>query len=488
MTQGLNPPPVLLRNRDFAWPMHIAESAFTDEGALVGLTGFHRWFADLAQRDSFVDRISFGELTKWGFEPESGNLRHDSGKFFLVEGLHVQTAHGPVVEWSQPIINQPEIGILGILVKDFDGVLHCLMQAKMEPGNCNGVQLSPTVQATRSNYTRVHRGRSVPYLDFIQRAEPHRILVDVLQSEQGSWFYRKRNRNMVVEVVEDVDVVDGFVWLTIGQLHRLLAVDNLVNMDSRTVLSCLPFAGDGLAATFPFTSDPFRSALMRSMSEDQGSMYSSTQILSWITAVRTHNEVRTTRIGLTEASGWRRFDDRISHDHEAFFDVIAVSVRASDREANRWTQPMIEPHGTGVVAFLVKQIGGVLHVLVNARVEPGYLNVAELAPTVQCTPGNYAHLPVSARPLFLDRVLAAPQDRIRFDTVHSEEGGRFFNARNRYLIVETGADEDLDVPADFRWMTLHQLTGLLQHSHYVNVQARSLTACLHSLCGEPGRP
>lgn len=34
-------------------------------------------------------------------------------------------------------------------------------------------------------------------------------------------------------------------------------------------------------------------------------------------------------------------------------------------------------------------------------------------------------------------------------------------------------------------MTVQQLTGLLRHSHYVNIQARSLIACLHSLAGQP---
>ena len=66
--------------------------------------------------------------------------------------------------------------------------------------------------------------------------------------------------------------------------------------------------------------------------------------------------------------------------------------------------------------------------------------------------------------------------------VLSEEGGRFHHARNRYLVVE--APDGVDATAEsasFRWVTLRQLAGLLPHSHYLNVQARSLVACLHSL-------
>jgi oxidase EvaA len=50
-----------------------------------------------------------------------------------------------VSTWSQPIINQPEVGYLGFIVKKINGVMHFLIQAKIEPGNVNCVQLSPTI-------------------------------------------------------------------------------------------------------------------------------------------------------------------------------------------------------------------------------------------------------------------------------------------------------------------------------------------------------
>ncbi|ADG80062.1 NDP-hexose 23-dehydratase OS=Tsukamurella paurometabola (strain ATCC 8368 / DSM / CCUG 35730/ CIP 100753 / JCM 10117 / KCTC 9821 / NBRC 16120 / NCIMB 702349/ NCTC 13040) OX=521096 GN=Tpau_3481 PE=4 SV=1 [Tsukamurella paurometabola] len=424
----------------------------------------------------------------WNFDPGTGNLGHTSGKFFTVEGLAVSVeSDAPVPRWSQPIINQPEIGILGIIIKEFDGVLHCLMQAKMEPGNCNGVQLSPTVQATRSNYTRVHGGNAVPYLEYFRQPHGHRVIADVLQSEQGSWFYQKRNRNVVVEVTDDVPLLEDFCWLTIGQLHSLLLVDDLVNMDSRTVLSCLPFSGNGLSSMYPLAVGAFDAALARSSSKDRGAIHTTAEILSWVTESRSRAEVSAVRMNLDDVVDWERSDDRISHTSGAFFDVMAVEVEVQRREVSGWTQPMIDPVGTGIIAFLVRDVADVLHVLVNARTEPGYLDVSELAPTVQFTPENYAHLPAEALPPYADAVLAAPPERIRFDTVLSEEGGRFYRARNRYLLVE--APEDLEPAAgeDFRWMTLHQLDDLIRHSHYVNVQARTLVACLYSLWGASNR-
>ncbi|MFL4945785.1 NDP-hexose 2,3-dehydratase family protein, partial [Streptomyces sp. MMS24-I31] len=48
---------------------------------------------------------------------------------------------------------------------------------------------------------------------------------------------------------------------------------------------------------------------------------------------------------------------------------------------------------------------------------------------------------------------------------------------------ESAEDDDAYEDTDHRWVTLHQLTVLLRHSHYLNVQARSLVACLRSLLG-----
>lgn len=474
----------VLRTADVGAANSLVRSALAVDGVATDRVALDQWLADCRERVPWqVHRIPFAELVGWHFDADSGNLVHDSGRFFTVEGLSVSGADGPVRAWTQPIINQPEIGVLGFLVQDIGGVPHFLVQAKVEPGNCNGVQLSPTVQATYSNYTRVHGGRAVPYLDYFQHTENRVVLADVLQSEQSSWFYRKRNRNIIVGLRPDehVELEEGFAWLTLGQLHWLLAEPNMVNMDARTVLSCLPFAGVGLSAMLPGSSGTFAAAAGRSMSENEGALHTTTEVLSWITSARARSQLRTALTPLREVRRWQVTPDAISHEDGVFFDVVAVATRIGNREVAAWTQPLIRPYDTSVVAFLVRRIAGVLHVLVNARVEPGYLDVVELAPTVQCTPANYAVLPAAARPPFLDTALSATPERIRFDTVLSEEGGRFFHATTRYLVVELEPDTDLDTPADFRWLTLHQLVGLIRHSHYVNVQARTLTACLHSL-------
>ncbi|MFE7130456.1 NDP-hexose 2,3-dehydratase family protein [Streptomyces sp. NPDC057638] len=495
----------------------IAVSALAVGGVATSDREMWEWYARRLREDvAEVRRIPLGELTGWGSVPETGDIVHDSGRFFSVEGLSAEDVDGVVPGWDQPVIRQPEIGILGLLAREFGGVLHFLMQAKNEPGNPNGVQLSPTVQATRSNYTRVHQGGAVPYVEYFQDTAGRRVLADSLQSEQGSWFARKRNRNIVVEVTEEVEVREGFRWLTLGQIHRLLAEDNAINMDSRSVLACLPFGGADPAEmpAVPLTTAPsaddtadadaadtdtdtdgtnvrrgggggLAAALLRSCADAAGALHTTGEILSWLAGLRSCTGLAVRRVPLDALRGWKRTDDAVVHEEGRYFRVIGVDIRTAGREVRRWTQPLIEPVAEGVVAFLVTEIGGVVHVLVNARTQPGLVDKVELGPTVQCVPSNY---PPGARPShlrFLDEVLGASADRIRFDTRLSEEGGRFHHAVNRYVIVDWRGGHEIEDEA-FRWVAFHQLAGLLRHGHYMNIEARSLIACLHALTGGSG--
>ncbi|MFF1643062.1 NDP-hexose 2,3-dehydratase family protein [Streptomyces sp. NPDC058246] len=434
----------------------LALSAATAEGVHIATSDVPGWL-DLHRQScgTAIRRIPFAELDHWSFAPETGDLRHRSGRFFTIEGLHVVR---PEAEWQQPIIVQPEIGILGILAKEFDGVLHFLMQAKMEPGNPNLVQLSPTVQATRSNYTKAHGGAEVKYLEHFLAPDRDRVLTDVLQSEHGAWFYRKRNRNMIVEVDGDIPLDDAFRWLTLGQLVALLRLDNVVNMDARTVLASAP------------TAPP-----------EPGALSSDADLLAWFTGERARHDIRTRRMPLREIAGWQRDEHSVRRVDDRFFQVVAVSVEGAGREVAGWTQPIIEPVGPGIVGFAYRVFDGVPHVLVHARVEGGFLDTAELAPTVQYVPANYVHLAAEHRPPFLDLMLNASPDRVRYSAIHSEEGGRFLNAESRYLIVETDeATTPAEAPPGFHWVTPGQLNWLAGHSRYVNVQARSLLAVLNT--------
>ncbi|GLX23049.1 MULTISPECIES: NDP-hexose 2,3-dehydratase family protein [Streptomyces] len=442
---------------------------------------FHAWWAERHQAGEFsVRRVPFDALGSWGFDPLTGNLGHASGRFFTVEGLQVRD--GGTEIWAQPVIHQPEIGILGILVKEFDGVLHCLMQAKMEPGNSNTLQLSPTVQATRSNYMKVHRGTSTRYLEHFTGPDRGRVLVDVLQSEQGAWFWRKRNRNMVVLATGDVPEHEDFRWLPLELVRELMAVDHLVNMDARTVLSCMPFlVPEDSAAS---TGDPFRDALVRSYrdrpaADGRFGPDGAVGVLGWFNEAKTGIDWTARLMPLADVAGWKRDDWEITDESAESFRVIAVEVTAGNREVARWTQPLLDPRGEGRAVFVARTVDGTLRLLVRARPEYGLMDQVEMAPTVHLHAGQDVD---AVREPFLRDALLPGGGTTRYDQVLSEEGGRFHHAGTRYQIIEVGDDFPADVPPHLCWMTVRQLTDLLRHGHYLNIEARSLLTCLASLC------
>ena len=421
----------------------------------------------------------FDAMDQWSFQLGSRNLVHASGRFFRIEGLRVEANFEEAGQWDQPIINQPEIGILGILSKRFGGVRHFLMQAKAEPGNINTLQLSPTVQATRSNYTQVHSGRAPSYLEYFSEAPAERRLVDQLQTEQGSRFLKKRNRNMIVEVEDEVPVLDDFRWLTLGEIKKLQRLENFVNMDVRSVISCVPYVAhewDVADLSETRVLEGFAKDLLASVCAESSAMHSMDALLAWLTEMKIRCELRVESIPLAEVRNWEITESEIVHESREHFSVIAVAVEAGNREVARWTQPLVRDSAMGLHGFITQKHGGLLHFLVQAKVEPGNIDVVDLAPTVSSSNVELRRKRPNAPP-FLDRFLEARPEEIRYSVIQSEEGGRFFQVENRHTILELDASTALDVPEHFAWMTLGQLLAFLKHG-YLSVDARTLLSCV----------
>lgn len=431
-----------------------------------------------------VEPIPLESMRSWRFDKASGNIVHESGRFFSIEGIRVETDWGLVPQWEQPIINQPEIGYLGIICKKIDGILHFLMQAKIEPGNINIVQLAPTIQATKSNYSRVHLGKTPLFLEYFNSTRPVTIRVHQLQSEQGARFLRKRNCNMIVEIPENepLPVPDDFIWVTLGQLKGLIAHDNVVNMDTRTVLAGISFGScrnhaHGCGTAADHAGDRNRH-LLRSLLDSENHLHDLDRIISWITGLKMRYGLQVTRMPLRAIKGWENDGTSIRHRERKYFSVIGVDVEIGNREVEKWTQPMIQPMQEGIMAFIVKPIGGVYHFLVQAKLEAGNFDIIELAPTVQCLTGNYRSGQNEYSVPFIDDVLGAKKERIWYSTLQSEEGGRFYQEQNRNMIIEAEPGFPVAVPDNYCWMTLNQLSTFLKFNNYLNIAARSLIAAV----------
>ena len=413
-----------------------------------------------------VNKIDFKDAKLWTIN--NTDLKHDSGRFFKIEGINIKT-NDKVKEWDQPIINQNEIGYLGFIIKKIDGVLKFLVQAKVEPGNINFVQLSPSIQATKSNYNKVHEGRSPYYLNYFQNVKRENIIVDQLHSEQGSRFLKKRNRNTIIYVEDEIKLNDNFLWLTLGQLNKLIQLNNIVNMDSRTVLSCIQYFNDSQINEATILS--LKNKIFLNSYIEGFCLNSIEDILMFVTSQKFKKSLQVTKKKIINLDNWLIEKDQIIHTSKRFFKVIAVEVEIEGREVSSWTQPMIEPLEDGICVFICKRINGILHIAIQSKVECGSFDTLELAPSIQTSiigGKTYSNEEISFISFFQEK-----KGLVIHDSFQSEEGGRFYKEQNQNVIIESDA-MPTELPENFIWVTLSQLNYLTKFNNILNIQTRNL--------------
>jgi oxidase EvaA len=207
--------------------------ALEDFSIQGSISDVKNWYYDFVAKSTMkMDLIPLIECNNWIVDKESGSIVHTSGEFFRVEGYRISGSDSREVTtgWDQPFLTQQgyDGGILGIIRKRFSGIPHYLVEAKEEPGNYNVVQISPTVQATYSNLKRAHKGNKTPYSEFFLSPEkyPVKIILDQWTSEDGGRLFNKRNRSMLIEHDEFVDlplISSRFKWVSLFQLKKLIS-------------------------------------------------------------------------------------------------------------------------------------------------------------------------------------------------------------------------------------------------------------------------
>ena len=216
-----------------------------DDNQINKLDYIIEWFNKKREKsDMTVEEIGLNDLDKWSIDSNSGNVKHESGGFFEVIGVKVSNTFDREVGkkgWTQPIIAKNPGGILGIIMKRINGIPHYLLQAKAEPGNIEKLQLSPTLQATKSNLLKAHGGVKPLFAEYFDEENNPDIIYAKWQSEDGGRFHLKSNYNMIVEIKEDehFEIPNSFIWVTLYQIKQLMKIENFVGPHVRGIISYL---------------------------------------------------------------------------------------------------------------------------------------------------------------------------------------------------------------------------------------------------------
>lgn len=431
--------------------------------------------------------VPLQNMEKWRVNPETGNISHTSGGFFSVTGITVRHRgpHGEI-SWDQPVVDQPEVGILGILAAPVNGVLHFCLQAKEEPGNLGPLQLSPTVQATYSNYTRAHGGAATPFLEYFIDPPPERVLFAKLQTEDGGRFLYKSNRNMIV-LLDAAPALpgDGFIWLTLRQICRLMGRDNLLHACTRSVLSslvCTSFSGFTAHNSIPETGLELSDVLNlppETPGEHPAQHCQLHDAMQWFDDQRAANHILVKRKPMKTLSEWSMLPNgSMGHREKRFFNIIGLSIKGTGREVITWDQPILAPIGTGIIGLLMQRRGGCRYFLMQAKVDAGNRTTIQIGPTVQFTPMNYISNLKLNKPFLFNEFSNNDRFKILLESWQSEEGARFYREQHCHRILLLPEGQEIEIPVDFRWFSEEEICFYLSLGDSVNSCARSILACL----------
>jgi dTDP-4-dehydro-6-deoxy-alpha-D-glucopyranose 2,3-dehydratase len=232
-------------NLDTILRINTMIESIRDDNQINTLDYVINWFNKKREEsDMTVQEIGINDLDKWNVSSTTGNISHESKGFFEIIGVKVSNTFDREVGkkgWTQPMIANNPGGVLGLLMKKFNGIPHYLLQAKAEPGNIGKLQLSPTLQATTSNLLKAHGGTQPLFAKYFDEEENLNTVYAKWQSEDGGRFHLKSNYNMIVEVNEDEELVipDYFIWVTLFQIKQLLKIENFVGPHIRGIISYL---------------------------------------------------------------------------------------------------------------------------------------------------------------------------------------------------------------------------------------------------------
>lgn len=433
---------------------------------------------DRTRKNTRVDikESSLESSAFWFYDDYNGEVTNRKRSFFSIKGVRKFTNNKFVSE--QPIIIQPEIGYLGIICKKMNGIVNFLMQAKIEPGNINFVQISPTIQATKSNFLRAHGGKLPPYFEYFDNADRYEIVYDQIQSEQSSRFLKKRNRNIIIMVNEDIELYDNYKWMTLGQIKSLMKHDNLINMDTRTVIAGLPIAGFGfsdkelLAFRKFFSEESFFSSVFQSEAINE-----LPQIYHYVNNYKMFQNDKTTEIPLYELVDWEMDECGIRCRNKADFSVNYYDVTIEGREVANWDQPLFKAIGSATYGLIITNCNNCMKILVRVKSEIGTFDKIELAPSIQWEATHSKKQEDSIEAVFREEIKV--RDHIILDVLLSEEGGRFYHEQNRYIVAFITQGKIGELPKEYVWVSYSTLNVLIQINNCLNIQLRNLLSTLN---------
>jgi oxidase EvaA len=220
--------------------------------------------------------------------------------------------------------------------------------------------------------------------------------------------------------------------MTLGQIRKLMRVDNIVNMDSRTVISCIPYST--LSQTSPNPHCPLFNSVFKESS------YSDFRKLTRkLNDYKMFDDSTVRTVPLLSLSNWEFKDNAFACKAEYPFKVIFCDIEIEGREVRHWHQPLFEAIGKATFALVYCDDFGdnVRRFLCKVTPEIGAFDKIELGAQpykLKRVQNAAKHDAVSLKDSL---ALLENKNNIEFDHFLSEEGGHFYHEQNRNLLSKS---------------------------------------------------
>lgn len=387
--------------------------------------------------------ISVKNIKNWKWK--KNGLFHYSNNFFSIRPIIFKSNIKEINNLQMPLIFQKEIGILGIIKKKINKIDKYLLQAKIEPGNINKIQLSPTVQATKSNYEKAHGGKNTSYLNFFLKNK-FKTISKFKLSEQGSRFYKKKNYNFLLDC-EDYKIKKkkNYIWVSKNDLIKSSKKNNFLNMDTISVISCSINKNYEKKTKINFKYIVNKYNLFKKKFYIKKKFTEFNTLKNW------------------QLKKGKFFDKKLKH-----FAIIGLNVKTNAREISYWSQPIIKDHCNTFNGILIAKIWNVNHYLLKIVLEPGLIS-PKFTSTVFIRNLNKKNIRTSIQyhNLFFNN------KDIMLSVNTSEEGGRFYKNEIKNVIKFLPNYKKINICKNYLWISHNQFISLIKRD-LVTIEARNL--------------
>ena len=216
-------------------------------------------------------------------------------------------------------------------------------------------------------------------------------------------------------------------------------------------------------------TDLFRSAMLETgSSEDSG------KALQWLETARKDPGAISQKADLSDVMLYRHGDGKVT-DERIKDEIACLKTTLKEREVTSWCQPQAFNRKEHFCGLIITKIKDTYFWLMQVVEEPGIIGSAQIGPSVQTD----AIREGAANSQVYSGLFSNPErSRIVFDVIHSEEGGRFYRDKKRFMCLLLPEGEVKINGPKYKLVSGGAVKKLVQKENVLNIFARNFLAIL----------